>query len=79
GGTGKTRLSLQAAAEVLEQYPHGVWLVELATIGSAEGVVQTVANAIELRAEPGRPPLEQLVEALRTRRLLLVLDNCEHL
>ena len=79
GGTGKTRLSLQAAAEVLERFPHGVWLVELATVSDGAQIVETVANVVDVREEAGRPPIETLVAALRTRKLLLVLDNCEHL
>lgn len=79
GGTGKTRLSLQVAAEVLDRFPHGVWLVELATISDPVLVPETIANAVDVREEPGRPPLETLADALRARRLLLVLDNCEHL
>ncbi len=79
GGTGKTRLSLQAAAEVLERFPHGVWLVELATLSDPALVPETIASAVDIRGEHGRAPLETLVHALRARRLLLVLDNCEHL
>ncbi len=79
GGTGKTRLSLQVAADVLENYPHGVWLVELATVSDATLIGETIAAAIDIREEAGRPPLDTLINALRSRRLLLVLDNCEHL
>ena len=79
GGTGKTRLSLQAAAEVLERFPHGVWLVELATLSDPALIPEAIANAVDIREEHGRAPLETLVHALRARRLLLVLDNCEHL
>jgi predicted ATPase/class 3 adenylate cyclase len=79
GGTGKTRLSLQLAAEILDKFPHGVWLVELATISDPALLAETISNAVDVREESGRPPLETLLEALRTRTLLLVLDNCEHL
>lgn len=79
GGTGKTRLSLQVAAEVLDRFPHGVWLVEFATISDPVLVPETIANAVDVREEAGRPPLDTLADALRARRLLLVLDNCEHL
>jgi predicted ATPase/class 3 adenylate cyclase len=79
GGTGKTRLSLQVAADVLDRFPHGVWLVELATISDPVLVPETISNAVDVREEPGRPPLDTLADALRARRLLLVLDNCEHL
>jgi predicted ATPase/class 3 adenylate cyclase len=79
GGTGKTRLSLQVAADVLDRFPHGVWLIELATISDPALVPEAIANAVEIREEHGRSAAETLVAALRPRQLLLVLDNCEHL
>ena len=79
GGTGKTRLALQAAAEVLEAHPDGVWLVELAALADPALVPQAVAAAVGVREEPGRPLPATLTDALRPKRLLLVLDNCEHL
>jgi predicted ATPase len=79
GGTGKTRLALQVAAEVLERFPHGVWLIELATLSDGALVPEAIANAVEIREERDRAPLDTLVDALRARNLLLVLDNCEHL
>ncbi|HRI15203.1 MAG TPA: adenylate/guanylate cyclase domain-containing protein [Verrucomicrobiota bacterium] len=79
GGTGKTRLSLQVAAEVLENFPHGVWLAELATVTDPELVPEAVAEALDIRTEAGRTASTTLLDALRARHLLLVLDNCEHL
>jgi non-specific serine/threonine protein kinase len=79
GGVGKTRLALQVAAATVERYPHGVWLVELAPLGDPALVPQAIAAALQVREEPGRPVLASLTEALRSRHLLLVLDNCEHL
>ncbi|MBN8246458.1 MAG: adenylate/guanylate cyclase domain-containing protein [Verrucomicrobia bacterium] len=79
GGTGKTRLSLQVAAEVLDTLPHGVWLVELATVTDPARVPEAVADALEIRTEAGRSTLDTVLDALRHRHLLLVLDNCEHL
>lgn len=79
GGTGKTRLSLQVAADVLETFPHGVWLVELATLSESALVLEAIAAVVDVREEPGRPLLETLIDVLRSRNLLLVLDNCEHL
>ncbi len=78
GGTGKTRLSLQVGADLVEEYANGVWLAELAALTDPALVVQTVAAALNVREEPGRPVQETLVEALRDQSLLLVLDNCEH-
>jgi predicted ATPase/DNA-binding SARP family transcriptional activator len=79
GGTGKTRLALQAAAEMIDGFRDGVWLVELASIGEPELVVQTVAETLGVREEAGRPILKTLSEWLREKNLLLLLDNCEHL
>jgi predicted ATPase/class 3 adenylate cyclase len=79
GGTGKTRLSLQVAAEMLDQFPHGVWLVELSTLSDPALVPEAILNAVDIREEPDRAPLSTLIDALRPRHLLLVLDNCEHL
>lgn len=79
GGTGKTRLSLEVAAEVLEQFADGVWLIELATIVDPDEVLTAVAAALGLREERERPLQEIVQEYVRTRQLLIILDNCEHL
>jgi predicted ATPase/class 3 adenylate cyclase len=79
GGTGKTRLALQAAAAVLEQFPQGAWLVELAPVTDPQIVVQAIANVLTVRDAPGRSLLETLIDYFRYKSLLLVLDNCEHL
>jgi predicted ATPase/class 3 adenylate cyclase len=78
GGAGKTRLALQLANDDLEETTAGVWLVELAAIREEELVVATAAAAADVREEPGRPIIDSFVDALRARRALLVLDNCEH-
>jgi class 3 adenylate cyclase len=79
GGTGKTRLSLQACADLLPDFEDGVWLVELAPLTEPDLVPQTVAAALRVREEPGRSLVDTLVAHLRDRHLLLILDNCEHL
>lgn len=79
GGCGKTRLALQLAGSVVEEYPDGVWLVELAALSEPALVPQTVARTLRIREDPGRPLLSTLLDQLRSRKLLLVLDNCEHL
>jgi predicted ATPase/class 3 adenylate cyclase/tetratricopeptide (TPR) repeat protein len=79
GGTGKTRLALQVAAEMLTDFPHGAWLVELAPIAQPELVPQAVAQALALRAETDGPLQQVLAEHLRDQTVLLILDNCEHL
>jgi predicted ATPase/class 3 adenylate cyclase len=77
GGTGKTRLSLQVAADLLEQFEHGVFLVELASISDPVLVPSVIAQAIDVRDTGERPVLELLREYLGSRVLLLVLDNFE--
>ena len=79
GGAGKTRLSLQVAADVLEMYRDGAWLVELASLTDPALVPQVVAAALGVREQAGRSVVQTLQEFLQTRALLLVLDNCEHL
>ncbi|HMA36361.1 MAG TPA: tetratricopeptide repeat protein [Chloroflexia bacterium] len=79
GGTGKTRLALQVAADLLDRFEHGVWLVELAALVDPGLVLETVATVLGVREEPGRPLLTTLTESLRPRTILLILDNCEHL
>jgi predicted ATPase/class 3 adenylate cyclase len=79
GGCGKTRLGLQVAADVLEQFPNdGVWFVELAPLINGALVVQAVATVLGVKEEPSRPLVGTLLERLRDRQLLLLLDNCEH-
>jgi predicted ATPase/class 3 adenylate cyclase len=79
GGAGKTRLGLQAAAELLDETSDGVWLVELAAVTDAGSVPSCVAGVLGVDAQAGQPVLDALVNALEPQRLLIVLDNCEHL
>ena len=79
GGTGKTRLSIQVASDVLGNYPDGVWLVELAPIHDPLLVPRATALAIGLRDEPQRPVIDMLCDYLRDKKMLILLDNCEHL
>jgi predicted ATPase/DNA-binding XRE family transcriptional regulator len=79
GGCGKTRLALEVARSGLERYPDGVWLVELAPVADPNLVLHNVANALGVREATNQSVTAALVNALRDRRLLLVLDNCEHL
>ncbi|MFC9555190.1 ATP-binding protein [Rhodococcus sp. NPDC056960] len=79
GGVGKTRLALRVAADSRRAFDDGVWLVELGELRDTDLVVDTVAAVLGLREESARAPLEVLTEYLADRRLLLVLDNCEHL
>ena len=78
GGTGKTRLSLQVAQELLDQFPNGVYFVPLADDTDANQFISRVAQQLEVR-EGGRPLLENIKDYLRDKRMLLVLDNFEQL
>ena len=77
GGTGKTRLSLQVAAESIADYPDGVFFVPLGPLDDAEMVAPEIVQALGMREAPNQPPAARLTEYLRDRRLLLVLDNFE--
>jgi predicted ATPase/class 3 adenylate cyclase/Tfp pilus assembly protein PilF len=79
GGTGKTRLSLQVATEILDRFKDGVWLIELAPITDPTLVPNTVANILGVRGESGRPLMTTLMDWFSDRELLILLDNCEHL
>ncbi|WP_246080113.1 BTAD domain-containing putative transcriptional regulator [Nonomuraea mesophila] len=78
GGVGKTRLALQAGAELSGMFPDGVWLADLTALPEPRLLDQLVAQALELRDQSTRCPLDVVTEHLRSKRLLLVLDNCEH-
>jgi predicted ATPase/class 3 adenylate cyclase len=79
GGSGKTRLSLQVAAELLDGTGNGVWLAELAAVTAEDAVPQVICAAIGIAWRPERPVLETMVDALAHQHVLIVLDNCEHL
>jgi predicted ATPase/class 3 adenylate cyclase len=77
GGTGKTRLSLQAAAELLDDFEHGVWFVELDTVSDPELVLPKIAAALKIRSGAEKGIEQALQEELHNKQLLLVLDNFE--
>ena len=80
GGSGKTRLAVEAAGGLAGAYPDGVWMAELAPLSESGLVPQAVAHALGISEQPGgRPLLGTLTEALQDKELLLVMDNCEHL
>ncbi|MEV3904919.1 LuxR family transcriptional regulator [Mycobacterium sp. NPDC050551] len=78
GGVGKTRLAVQVAAAVAGRYPDGVWYVDLAPISDSALVPVTAARALGLPDQPGRSPMESMTWFIGTRRMMVVLDNCEH-
>jgi hypothetical protein len=79
GGSGKTRLALEVARDLVEAYSDGVWLVELAPLSQQELVPKALAEVLEVPERPAESLADTLAEALQSRELLLVLDNCEHL
>jgi len=79
GGIGKTRLALQVAAEVMDAYRDGVWLVELGSISDPSLVPTSVAQVLGVQERTGTALIDTLCAHLKARELLLVLDNCEHL
>ena len=78
GGAGKTRLAREVAAELLDGAGDGVWFADLAPLSDPDLVAVIVADVLGIRQDPGRPVLDTLIDAVGERRLLAVLDNCEH-
>jgi predicted ATPase/class 3 adenylate cyclase len=79
GGVGKTRLALQLGADVASEIPDGVWLCELAAVEEPDALIDVVATTLGVSAQQGVTLLDSVLAFLRSKRLLLVLDNCEHL
>ncbi len=79
GGVGKTRLALHVSAETLADFADGVWLCELAPVDGDTAVFETIATALGIVPRPGLSMSGSIVEWMRAKRLLLFLDNCEHL
>ncbi|MGH3301551.1 MAG: ATP-binding protein [Streptosporangiaceae bacterium] len=79
GGSGKTRLGLQVAADLLDGIGDGAWLVELATVTDGAAIPAAIAAVLGVVSQPGRSALDTLIAALAPQHLLIVLDNCEHL
>jgi predicted ATPase/Tfp pilus assembly protein PilF len=78
GGSGKTRCAIQTGAELLDRFIDGVWLIDLAPLSDPSLVVAEIAQRLGVREVPNHPLLETLLTFLERRRLLLILDNCEH-
>lgn len=79
GGLGKTRLSMQIAADAMDRFPDGVWFVDLAPVVDPAFAPSTLAQVLNVREEPGKPITQTVLAHLRQHRALLILDNCEHL
>jgi len=78
GGIGKTRLAIELATEVLEEYAN-VWLAELGSVSDPDIVAQTLMTAIDVREQAGRSATEALIDYFASKSALVILDNCEHL
>jgi len=78
GGVGKTRLAIEVARRLTEDFPDGVWFCDLAAVSDAHAVQAAVASILAVQRRHGRSIMERLVEVLGGRQALLVLDNCEH-
>ena len=79
GGSGKTRLAVQVATDLVDQYPDGVWWIELAPLMDESLVPNVIAKALGVREAKNQPMGDSLVNWIGARQMLLVLDNCEHL
>jgi predicted ATPase len=79
GGVGKTSLAVEVARDLVGAYPDGVWLVELASLSAPDQVVAEIGRIFDVAALPPRPYVDLVLDALASRQLLLIVDNCEHL
>lgn len=79
GGTGKTRLVIQIANELSEQFSDGAWFIDLAALSGASDILSKLAGIFNVREQTNRALIETLTEILRAKQLLLIFDNCEHL
>src|SRR5262249_28354871 len=78
GGVGKTRLAIQVAAELLPHYRDGAWLIELGPLNTPDGIPDVLATTLSVQPRQGMSTIDSVIEALRSKAVLLVLDNCEH-
>ena len=79
GGCGKTRLSVEAAVHLVQDYEDGVWFVDLAPIASGDQVAKEVTEVLKIKEVPNQPIIETLIDKIKVKKLLIILDNCEHL
>src|SRR5262249_57640153 len=78
GGVGKPRLSIEAGRGLLDRYPDGVWLAELAPLNDPQLVTSIIADVLGISLSATTGALDTLTSALKTKQLLLIIDNCEH-
>lgn len=79
GGSGKTRLALQIAADTIDDFENGVWLIELASLSDTSLLPQTITKALGIQEEPTKTVEDTLIDFLKKKEMLIVFDNCEHL
>ncbi|MBS1517056.1 MAG: tetratricopeptide repeat protein [Bacteroidetes bacterium] len=79
GGTGKTRLSLQIAADMIDDFENGVWIIELASLLDPDLISVMISDSLGIREEPGTQPETSLFKNFKNKKLLLIFDNCEHI
>jgi hypothetical protein len=79
GGIGKTRLAIEIARQMGDLYPDGLWLVDFAALPESSLILQAIASALGAREEPNRSLIQTLTDYLKSKKLLLLFDNCEHL
>jgi len=79
GGTGKTRLALRIGSELIDEFDNGVWITELSPITNPDSVVKEISNILNLKEEADQDIFDTLKEFLKSKKILLILDNCEHL
>ena len=79
GGTGKTRLSIQVGADLIDDFPNGVFLIELAPVSDPGWIPETILNSLKIKEEKGKSTTETLTDFLKDKEMLLLIDNCEHL
>ena len=79
GGIGKTSLSLQVGKRLHKEFPNGIWFIALGSLSNPALITQTAASIFDIREGGDRPLLEKLIDSLRTKNILLIFDNCEHL
>jgi predicted ATPase len=78
GGVGKTRLAIEAGRALLDRFPYGVWLAELAPVNDAQLVTSIIGEVLGVSLSAPAAAVETLAAALKNKRLLLIIDNCEH-
>ena len=79
GGCGKTRLSIEVAIQLIEDYEDGVWFVDLAPISFEDLVAKEITEVLKIKELPNQPIIETLIDKIKDKNLLIILDNCEHL